>query len=459
MLFSIANGIKYYNKLPLSLQNMLGILLHPLPMKYRGHKEVYKIVNLLIEDKKYRKNQGQLLGSIITHAYQNVPFYKLKIEELGINVNDIMKIEDISNLPIIKKEIIRNNSDEMIADNYKDFHPGRVRTSGSTGVPLEFLIDQNTRIFEYASEWRVIVQNGGSLGSKTATFRGNHYKDNSKKGAHWFTHALSGELNFNTYSMGTTACAKYEKKLRTYKPDIYRAFPSSLSYLAKNITGDMISPDGIAFCSSEMMDEQMRSDIERSICPKVINWYSQSEYVVSAGECSEGNMHINQEYGIIEVVDENGKNLPDGEVGHLIGTSLTNFSQPFIRYELEDIGSITAIECKCGNKNKVLKKIYGRTADRLFLPDNRIITTVMMQHWWKHYAVEKWDLDIFDWIQFVQIGKNEVEVNCVPNKKEVKKELIQSALSELWEEEVRVNINIKKDLPHGEKWRFCKNLL
>jgi len=460
MIISIASGIKIYNKLPLSIQNLIGIILHPIPIRYRGHKKVFKIVNLLVKDNEYRKDRGKLLRNMIAHAHRNVPFYKEIIGSLEININNSMKIEDIINLPIITKETIRNNEKKMIADNFKDFYPGKVKTSGSTGVPLEFYIDQDTRIFEYASEWRVVVENGGILGSRTATFRGNHYKGNTKIGPHWFTHALSGELNFNTYSMGPDACKKYENKLRRYKPEIYRAFPSSLSHLAKNISGEMISPNGIAFCSSEMIDEQIRHDIKQTICPKIINWYSQSEYVVSAGECSQGNMHINLEFGILEVVDENDINVPDGEIGRLIGTSLTNFSQPFIRYDLEDMGSIEDIKCACGNKNKILKQISGRRADMLKLLDGRMISTAMMVHWWKHYAVEKWDLDIFDWIQFIQTTKNKVIINCIPkDQMEVKQDLIEVALSELWGGEIILVVNIINELPQGEKWRFCKNEL
>jgi len=67
MIISIASGIKIYNKLPLSIQNLIGIILHPILIRCRGHKKVFKIVNLLIKDNEYRKDRGKLLGNIIAH--------------------------------------------------------------------------------------------------------------------------------------------------------------------------------------------------------------------------------------------------------------------------------------------------------------------------------------------------------------------------------------------------------
>ena len=218
-----------------------------------------------------------------------------------------------------------------------------------------------------------------------------------------------------------------------------------------------MSPDAVAFCSSEMMDEDMREVIQQHICPTVINWYSQSEYVVSAGECPEGRMHINTEFGLIEVVDEEGKNMPNGTVGRLIGTSLTNFSQPFIRYDLDDLGSISTDSCPCGRPHPVLSTMEGRTADLLHFPDGRTLTSSHMIHWWKHLVVKKWNLDDFSWVQIVQTGPAKATVRVVPNEgssPQKHQASLKEALSELWGVEVTTTIEEYAEIPHGQKWRF-----
>ena len=459
-MISISRGIAVYNSLPLWMQGWMGAVIAPLPASIRGHRKVHALATKISESSNLmalESLQTERLRAIIQHASVHSPWFIERIKEAGVDVNEIKSIEDISALPILTKQDVRHHADELVSKQAKMFRPGRVRTSGSTGEPLEFLLDQNTRITEYASEWRCLMGHGARLGGKTATFRGNHYKKHKNAGPHWFRHALSGDLNFNTYSMTPEACDRYARRLKRFRPSIYRAFPSSLAHLAKNISDKMLSPDAVAFCSSEMMDEDMREAIRQHICPTVINWYSQSEYVASAGECPEGRMHINTEFGLVEVVDQEGKSVPDGTIGRLIGTSLTNFSQPFIRYDLDDLGSISTDSCPCGRPHPVLSTMEGRTADLLHFPDGRTLTSSHMIHWWKHLVVKKWNLDDFSWVQIVQTGPAKVTVRVVPNEgssPQKHQASLKEALSELWGVEVTTTIEEYAEIPHGQKWRF-----
>ena len=458
MVISFGFGINLYNKMPLWMQSLFGTILAPIPTKFRGHGAVFRELGRISQGdfSKLRENQEKALRKLVVHAYQNTEFFKNTFDGLGLDPSTF-GVSELHLLPILTKEEVRGKGSELRAENYRSFSPGSVRTSGSTGEPLEFLIDQRTRVCEYASEWRCISSNGARIGGKTATFRGNHYRENRGAGAHWFRHALSNELNFNTYSMTPETCEKYVEKLIIFDPQIVRGFPSSLATLSSSIKEGPIFPDSVVFCSSEMMDDSTRGIIESRLSPNVVNWYSQSEYVVSAGECPQGKMHINSEFGILEVVDEDGEILPDGQVGRLIGTSLTNFSQPFIRYELDDLGSISNERCPCGLPHLILESVAGRTGDEIIIPDGRRLSTVQMQHWWKHHAVEKWNLDVFDWIQIVQTGVESVTFRVVlksGEKVEKHRMNLIAAISDIWGYEIPIEIEEFLVAPHGQKWRF-----
>tara|TARA_B100002052_G_scaffold289513_1_gene307032 strand:- start:520 stop:1923 length:1404 start_codon:yes stop_codon:yes gene_type:complete len=463
IVISFGLGIKIYDSLPQTIQGIIGKILAPIPLSWRGHRGVFNLAERISEPitiDELNQKESEALSELVRHAYENVPYYRDLFSEKKIDPRDVRCITDLKNLPILTKSDVRKNGSELIASDAKKYSPGKVRTSGSTGEPLEFLIDQRTRLSEYAAEWRCILENDGEIGGKTATFRGNYYRNHRKVGASWFRHALSGDLIFNTFSMDEETCRKYISKLRSFEPEIFRAFPSSLSHLARFVDGGKINEHAIAFCSSEMMSKEMEDLIQTRICNTVINWYSQSEYVLSAGTCREGNMHINSEFGIIEVLDEEGKPVPDGTVGRLVGTSLTNFSQPFIRYDLDDLGAISETRCKCGRPHRILQRISGRHSDLIVTPDDRTLSTVQMQHWWKHQAVKEWDLDHFDWIQLIQTDICSFRI-LVVSKSGVESqnyhENMEMALSDLWGTEVSVSIQDLDTMPHGEKWRFSKS--
>ena len=465
LLISFAYGINLYNSLPLPIQGVIGNILAPIPLRRRGHRGVFKLaeeISLPTSWEKMESATNRRLSDLIIHSAANVPWFGNLLNETGIDPRAVKSIDDLQTLPVLTKEDVREHAMLLRADNSDQYSPGAVRTSGSTGEPLEFLVDQRTRLCEYASEWRCLMENGATPGDRTATFRGNHYRNHRRQGTHWFRHALSGDLNFNTFAMTPESCEKYIHKLRRYNPKIYRGFPSSLSHLAKHVHGPIISPSAIAFCSSEMMDDQMVENIRSNICDTIVNWYSQSEYVVSAGTCREGNMHVNTEFGILEVLDEDGTPVPEGTVGRLVGTSLTNFSQPFIRYDLDDLGALSFRSCLCGRPHPILEKISGRTSDVIITPDGRNLSTVQMQHWWKHQAVLEWELDVFEWIQLVQTGLSEVTARSVP-KEGVEPlahiDSLQGALSDLWGVEVSVTIDELESIPHGEKWRFSHSIV
>jgi phenylacetate-CoA ligase len=87
-------------------------------------------------------------------------------------------------------------------------------------------------------------------------------------------------------------------------------------------------------------------------------------------------MHVNPEYGVLEIVDENGQPT-DGE-GTIVGTSLHNLAVPLIRYKMNDTARWSREPCPCGRTYRVIEKINGRLADQLYDLDGRAVNATVI---------------------------------------------------------------------------------
>ena len=464
-LIPFATGIRAYNALPLWSQGLVGSLLRPIPRRWRGHGPAIRCLRELESSSSATDRaalealQAERLREVITHAATHVPFWRDWFAARDLTPDDIRSPAALQRLPVTTKADLRAAPEAFHSEDRTGRSPGWVHTSGSTGEPLRFLIDQQSRAWEYATEWRTMGWHCVSLNARVATFRGNHYRDHATRGAHWYRHALSADLNFNTYAMDAAACERYARRLRRFRPHVLRGFPSSLLHLARTLGGPRLAPGAIAFTSSEMIDPATRSTIETHLVERIVDWYSQSEYVVSAGECEHGRMHQNMETGLLEVLDDDDEPVKDGEVGRLVGTSLTNWSQPFIRYDLEDMGGWSTETCPCGRVLPVMSPIEGRSGDVIMTPDGRALSTSLMIHWWKHTAVPEHGLDLFAWLQIVQLDAHTLRLWAVKREGGMPEDLdarLQAAFGPLWQDEVSIEMEWLADMPHGEKWRFCK---
>jgi phenylacetate-CoA ligase len=101
-----------------------------------------------------------------------------------------------------------------------------------------------------------------------------------------------------------------------------------------------------------------------------------AERVAYAAECEHGRMHVNPEYGVLEIVDERGN--PTEDEGNIVGTSLHNSLVPLIRYRMNDTARWGREPCPCGRTYPVIEKISGRLADQLFDLDGRSVNSTVI---------------------------------------------------------------------------------
>ena len=112
-------------------------------------------------------------------------------------------------------------------------------------------------------------------------------------------------------------------------------------------------------CTSENIYPGQRELLEEVFQCRVYTFYGHAERVVSAGECEKSTYyHVFPEYGIMELIKEGGKTAQsDGDSGIIVGTGLTNYIMPLIRYRTDDIGVYTNEKCSCNREYQLLKEV------------------------------------------------------------------------------------------------------
>ncbi|MGH7499089.1 MAG: phenylacetate--CoA ligase family protein [Gemmatimonadales bacterium] len=169
--------------------------------------------------------------------------------------------------------------------------------------------------------------------------------------------------------------AAMAEQLAAFRPDAVYGLPSALleAAAALRAQGRQLVI-GRVFTSGELLRPAVREAIADAFQARVFDIYGSSETKEIAWECAEGGMHVNADVIRLEVLDDEGRPLPDGVEGNLVATSLVNHAMPLLRYRLGDRGSMRSHACPCGRAFPLLGVVTGRAVDVLVLSDGRRVS-------------------------------------------------------------------------------------
>jgi len=331
-----------------------------------------------------KEANGQL-RKIIDYAYSYVPYYKNLFNDLNISPKDINSIEDLQKLPILTKDIIKNNFESFTPENISSLKFINDSTGGSTGVPLKYRMSLEDYERGIALLYRGWSYAGYKLGDKVAVIAGSslipNIKVDFKKRIYDF---FLNEKHYSSFNLSEENLYTYLRSLNSWKPQFIRGYASSIYLVAKFIDDNHLPikfhPKAI-FTTAEKLFEHQRKIIEKVFDTEVFDTYGVNDGGVSAYECPmHRGLHIDMERAILEVVDEDGRQIFD-KAGRILATSLYNYALPFIRYDTGDIGILSSERCACGRETPLLKEIIGRTTESLKLNGITIgspVLTVLM---------------------------------------------------------------------------------
>lgn len=386
-----------------------------------------------------KEYQDECMRKLVKHSFDNVPYYHHLFNRLGLKPDDIKKQEDLPKLPVVTKKIIMENFDCFIAKNLLPKSPSVGITSGSTGTPLRLYYDASSNIAEFCTVLRFSKWCGYTLGERICDIRGHVFKN----GANWRMDWKMNRLQLSSFDMKKENIDLYVSKLQKFKPKVLRGYPSSLYILAtwlkeKNLK--IPKPTCIITASETLLDFQ-KSLIEEVFEARVFDYYGSTERAVFVCHCEKQNYHINQEYGILEVVGDKNISLEsNGQTGEIIGTSLHNYLFPLIRYKMDDLAVTQDIECSCGRNFPTIKEIIGRIEDIVITPDGRHVGRLD-----RAFAPVEGIIKS----QIIQDNVEEINVNIVKTSKfdDKQKEVLLRELRYRLGEKIKININMQGDIP------------
>lgn len=324
-------------------------------------------------------DQWSRFKKLLRHAYDNTEYYFEKMKSSGIAPDDVTSWDDLHKLPFLTKDDIRANKDRMVAKNIPKEKLIPKKTSGSTGVSLEFYWDEDSGQWKRGCAIRHDRWTGWDIGEKIGAVWGNPEYKKSWRG-YVRNFLLERYTYLDTLKMTPEDMMKFYHQLKRKKPTILFGHAHSLylfaKFLEKNGCTD-IRPKGIISTAMVLHDYE-RKTAEQVFGCKVTNRYGCEEVSLIACECREHNgLHINMDTLVVEFIRD-GKPVNAGEPGAIIVTDLTNYGMPFIRYKVGDVGIPSDRICSCGCTYPLMESLEGRIADYVVTPDGDYISGISL---------------------------------------------------------------------------------
>ncbi len=343
---------------------------------------------------KLRELQDERLVKQVKHVWDNVPYYRKKMEEKGVTPDDIKGVDDLHKLPFLSKADLRDAYPYgLLAAPLKDCV--RIQsTSGTTGRRVvAFYTQHDIDLWEDCCA-RAIVAAGGTNEDVVQIAYG-YGLFTGGAGLHGGSHKV-GSLTLPMSSGNTDRQLQFMTDLQS---TILCCTPSYAAYLAESIhergLRDKIKLKAGIF-GAEAWSEKMRQEIQNQLGIKAYDIYGLTEISGPgvAFECSEqAGMHINEDHFIAEIIDpDTGEVLPDGTQGELVFTSITKEAFPLLRYRTRDICVLTREKCSCGRTLVKMCKPMGRSDDMLIVKGvnvfpSQIETVLIEQGYQSNYQI------------------------------------------------------------------------
>ncbi len=313
--------------------------------------------------------QDERLRKTVKHVYENVPYYRERMQQKGIAPEDIKSVDDLHLLPFLTKADLRDAYPYGLLACPRSKCVRIQSTSGTTGRRVvAFYTQHDLDLWEDCCA-RAIVAAGGTQDDVVHVCYG-YGLFTGGPGLNGGSHKL-GSLTLPMSSGNTDRQIQFMCDLEA---TILCCTPSYASYLAECILErglrDKIKLKAGIF-GAEAWSEEMRRDIESKLGIKAYDIYGLTE-ISGPGvsfECSEQTgMHINEDHFIAEIIDpDTGEVLPEGEKGELVFTSITKEAFPLIRYRTRDICVLSRKKCSCGRTHVKMSKPMGRSDDMLIV--------------------------------------------------------------------------------------------
>jgi len=317
----------------------------------------------------------QRLRAFLAEVGRHVPYYREMFARLSFVPSQLQSLADLCALPLLGKPEIRAHGPAL-----KSERAGRLvryNTGGSSGEPLVFYMGMDRVSHDVAAKWRATRWWGVDIGDPEMVVWGSPIEVGAQdRMRQWRDRLLRSEL-LPAFEMSEANLDRFVAAIRRRRPRMLFGYPSALSLIGEHANQRGIRMDDlgirVAFVTSERLYDHQRDSIsQRFGCP-VANGYGGRDAGFIAHQCPAGGMHVTAEDIVVELLDPQGRPVPEGQPGEIVVTHLATRDFPFIRYRTGDVAVAAGQACACGRGLPLLQEIQGRSTDFVMAADGTLM--------------------------------------------------------------------------------------
>jgi phenylacetate-CoA ligase len=421
---------------------------------YKNYQKTLQWDNF--SEKEVNQKQEKLLEDILLYSYQQIPYYKKIFDQIDLISNNQVDLDMFNQIPILTKDMIRENFNDLLAPNWKELGGEENTSGGSTGEPVKFIQGKNYKAWNYyASKLYYNKMLGKEMGEKEANIWGSErdiLRGNIGLDAK-ITNFLYNRIFLNSFTLTEEKLFSFVEKINKFKPKSMWCYVESLFELAKFIKENNLkihSPE-IIISTAGTLTPEVRDFVEEVFETKVYNQYGSREVGPIACQCKEHkNMHTFPWANYVEIVDEKNKPVKPSEEGYVLVSTLTNKCMPLIRYKIGDMAiKAKSNKCTCGRNTAKIKEVTGRVISHFYNNDG---TKVHGQYFIHLFYFQ-------DWVKKFQVLQEEYDkVVCrvvkekEPNQEDIKK--IENKIKKVMGENCQVEFSFVKGINPSKSGKY-----
>ena len=344
--------------------------------------------------------QRARLLELLRHCHEHVPYYRKQVEAANLDLSDRFTPAELGKLPLLTKEIIRDEGYNLYSDDRRDRRAFRNSSGGSTGKPVVFLQDRQFYAQSVIAAKFIYNEFLGKMPGEAEINLWGSERDISRGSIGFrqkFTNFTYNRRFQNFFVVNDEKLGRFVAEINRFKPVSMWAYVESIDLLAKFIRRNKLAVHSPRFIVSTAgtLHSGIRDLVQTVFRCPVYNQYGSREFGAIAFEMQDKDGLRGLPYlNYTEVVD-----------GRIIVTSLTNYSMPFLRYEIGDTAEpwLAPQACEAGCRRKIFKAITGRVHSHFRTADGGLVHGLFFTH----------QFYFLDWVKQFQIVQDETNhISC-----------------------------------------------
>ncbi len=323
--------------------------------------------------------RDERVRQIVRYAAETVPFYRDFFASQDIDPGDIRTAEDLEQLPLISKEVVRLQPERFVSTSMLGREAVPFDTSGTTTVPQTIYHDKPSILLDSAHNERgrqvrrkllgtvlglrsmIIVRSAGTVHKVRAAQR---------------TARLNLGLRQRMSVAITEPIDTVIAAINAYRPHVINGYGSYLEMLFRTVKArgiKMHRPRLIAY-SADSMTGAGRRLIEEEFSVPVLSGYTAVEAFKIGFSCEERTgLHLHDDLTHVRIVGPDGQNVPIGHKGRVVISNLVNRGTVLLNYQMNDLAALSGEKCPCGRTLRLLSDLEGRVEDIITLADGSLV--------------------------------------------------------------------------------------